>query len=154
MDLITTIASILPIIMFSIIPILWLVDGKKLKELTLHALIASILAWLISTFLKDIFATTRPFLTNGLEIKTLTIPFDHAFPSSHTAAIFALSVTIFFHHRKLGYIFISTSLAVGIARVLANVHYPIDILGGAIIGTIMALSVDHIHLFSLLKKKY
>jgi membrane-associated phospholipid phosphatase len=36
---------------------------------------------------------------------------------------------------------------------LANVHYPIDIIGGALIGTLVAVMIEKIHLFKLLKKK-
>lgn len=87
---------------------------------------------------------------DGESVLTLTIPTDGAFPSMHTALSFALSVTIFLHDRKVGWFYLIAALFVGTGRVLANVHYPVDILGGAFIGTLVAVVVEKTHMFNLL----
>ena len=81
---------------------------------------------------------------------TLTVPADGAFPSQHAALAFALGVTIFMHDRKVGWFYLIGAIAIGIARVVANVHYPVDIIGGALLGTLVAVIVEKIHLFRLL----
>ena len=133
--------------LFLAIPVMWLVDGRKLKETTLHAIVASLVAWLVSEGSKYIFHTVRPFVVSGIEPLTLTWPRDPAFPSTHTAITFALSVTIFFHHKKIGFAMLLMSLAIGIARVAAGVHYPIDILGGAVIGSLVSIVIHKFHFF-------
>jgi membrane-associated phospholipid phosphatase len=40
---------------------------------------------------------------------------------------------------------LALSLTVGVARVLANVHYPADIFGGAVLGILTAFAVEKIH---------
>jgi undecaprenyl-diphosphatase len=81
----------------------------------------------------------------------LFAPTDSAFPSAHTALAFGLAITVFLHDKKIGWFYLFGALAVGVARVLANVHYPIDILGGAFIGTLVAVIVEKVHLFQLIK---
>ncbi len=143
-------ASVLIWILFAGLIVLWFIDGKIKKEQVIHALLASTSAWLIAFFIKVFFPTIRPFLTDGQPVLTLTVPHDAAFPSQHTALAFAVAVTIFMHDRKVGSLFLIGAFAVGISRVMANVHYPIDIMGGALIGTITAVIFERVHLRKLL----
>lgn len=64
-----------------------------------------------------------------------------SFPSGHAAAFFALATAIFFLNRRLGKWFLILSFLVGIARIFAGIHWPFDILAGAIIGILSALLV-------------
>jgi undecaprenyl-diphosphatase len=133
--------------------VLWFIDGKIKKEQVVHALLASLISWTIAFAVKLLFPTTRPFVTNGREIEVLFKPLDGAFPSQHTTLAFALAVTIFMHDRKVGWWFLLSALIIGAARVAANVHYPVDIVGGAFLGTLIAVVVEKVHLFKLLQRK-
>ena len=145
-EIILFLASFLIWLMFAGLIILWFIDGKIKKEQVVHALLASFIAWTISEILKRVFNTPRPFTINDMRALTISIPFDPAFPSSHTSTVFALAFTIFFHDKKVGVIFLVLALLIGWARVAANVHYPIDIMGGVFIGTIVAIAVEKVHL--------
>ncbi|MCX6705647.1 MAG: phosphatase PAP2 family protein [Candidatus Woesebacteria bacterium] len=125
--------------------VLWTVDGRIKREQVIHALSATLIAFLVAEILKSIFHTARPFITQGLTPLTLTVPSDAAFPSSHTAMAFALAITIWLHDRKVGWIYLIWALFVGLARILANVHYPIDIWGGAILGIVIAFGLEKVH---------
>jgi undecaprenyl-diphosphatase len=132
--------------------VLWVIDGKIKKEQVVHALFACLFAFIVAALIKHFFPTLRPFMTNGREIEVLFRPTDGAFPSEHTVIAFALAVTVFLHDRGVGWFFLVGALLVGIARVLANVHYPIDIIGGAFLGTIVAVIVDKLHFLELVNK--
>jgi undecaprenyl-diphosphatase len=84
----------------------------------------------------------RPYFYNGQEVLTLTLPGTHAYPSNHTAYAFALSIMVFLKRRRLGCHLLVLSFVVGVARIVANVHYPADIFGGFLIGLISALVVS------------
>lgn len=144
---ITFAASVLIWLMFLGLIVLWVIDGRIKKEIVVHAFIAALIAWVSSLMFKDIFNTTRPFVHDGLRSLVFWIPtFENgAFPSSHAASSFALAVTIWFHNKKIGILYIIASLFIGLARVLARVHYPVDILGGAVLGTLIAVLVEKIH---------
>ncbi len=145
-ELILFLASFLIWIMFAGLVVLWFIDGKIKKEQVIHALLASFIAWTIAEVLKQIFHTPRPFEINHLATTVLALPADPSFPSGHAATVFALAFTIFFHDKKVGVIFIILAVLVGWARVAANVHFPIDIVSGAIIGTFTAIAVERPHL--------
>jgi len=133
-------------LMFAGIFVLWIYDGKIKKEQALHALFAGILAWVLVAFIKSLFPTLRPFMLNGRPTDVLIPPSDGSFPSGHTATAFALAVTIWKHDKKVGVFYLLAALAVGVARVLANVHYPVDILGGAVLGILSSLATEKLHL--------
>jgi undecaprenyl-diphosphatase len=148
--MITFFASVLIWLMFFGLVVLWIIDGKHKKEIVIHALFACFFAWVISESIKHFFPTLRPYAVNGLDPLTLTIPIDGAFPSSHTAVSVALAVSIFKHNRKIGMLYIVMAGFVGIARIMAYVHYPLDIIGGAVIGVIIAPLTSSRHFARLL----
>jgi len=128
-------------LLFALLPVLWL---KKKREMVLHAVIGAFIAWLVGEFLKNFFAVPRPYLVNGTN--PLAGHFsDGSFPSNHTAAAFAVSVSIFLHRHKWGIPLIIFSLAIGVSRILGGVHYPLDILAGAAIGSLVAVCLTGYH---------
>ncbi len=92
-------------------------------------------------------------MLNGGEVDVLIAPTDGAFPSAHTTLAFSLAVTIFLHDKKVGFWYLLGALLIGTARVLANVHFPIDIVGGAFIGTFTAVLIEKTHMFRFLEKR-
>lgn len=151
--LITFLASFLIWFMFAGLWVAWAVDGKFRREQVLHALMATVLAWVFAQMIKSLFPSLRPFEMNGNPPLTLTVPGDGAFPSGHASAAFALATTMWLHNRKEGLVFVLVAVAIGIGRVLGNVHFPLDILGGAFIGVVVALAIDKLHVYNLLTKR-
>lgn len=148
--MITFLASVLIWLMFFGLIVLWVVDGKIKKEIVIHAVFAALVAWIITEVIKNLVPSIRPFHLNGVDPLTLTTPQDGAFPSTHTAAAFAISVTVFLHDKKVGFLYLVMAGLVGLARILAFVHYPVDIAAGAIIGTIVSYLSEKKHLFKVL----
>jgi len=145
-------ASFLLWFMFFGLFVLWFTDGKIKKEQVIHAIFAASSAWVIAHLIKAIFPTLRPFQVNDSPTAVIIPLANGGFPSGHTAAAFALAVTIWQHNKKAGVVFLVSALLVGIGRMLANVHYPVDILGGAVLGIVSALAVEKLHFRKLFKK--
>lgn len=61
-----------------------------------------------------------------------------SFPSGHASFFFAVAVSVFFFHRIWGIIFLGMTLYVGIGRIEAGLHWPSDILAGAVVGFVSA----------------
>src|SRR3990172_3834724 len=99
-------ASVLLWVMIAGLVVLWIIDGKIKKEQVVHAVIAMILAWIISEMIKSFFPIPRPFVLDGTTPMVFSIPLSGAFPSSHTAVAFALSVTIWLHNRSWGLVYL------------------------------------------------
>lgn len=149
--LITFLASVLIWLMFFGLIVLWVIDGKIKKETVVHAVFACLVAYAITELIKTFLPMTRPFQGAGISPLTLTIPNDGTFPSSHSAVAFALAVTIIKHDKKVGILYLIMAGLVGIARILAHVHYPLDIMVGALIGTIVSILTSSKHFARLLK---
>jgi len=100
------------------------------------------LAVFLDLILKNLVHAPRPFvaLTN---IHTLFPETGYAFPSGHATFFAAFSVSIFFLNKKAGYIFMLFTFLIGLARVIAGVHFPIDILGGFVLGVATSCLVDY-----------
>lgn len=87
------------------------------------------------------YPTLRPF--EALEISPLIYEQGFSFPSSHATILFGLSLVVWYMNRKWGSLFIFLAGLNALARVFAGVHFPIDVLAGAMIGLIVAkLSYD------------
>jgi len=70
------------------------------------------------------------------QVHSLISETGYSFPSGHATFFMALAVSIFFYHKKAGYIFMFFALIIGIARIVAGVHFPTDILGGFVVGAL------------------
>ena len=98
--------------------------------------------WLAVELLKIIIHRTRPYI----KLEDIRIigsrASGHSFPSGHTSQSFFLA-TLLLHYYQVN-IFISIllygiALMVGITRIYVGMHYPRDVLGGAILGTTWGL---------------
>ena len=112
---------------------------QKKKEI-LMVFITSGFAWILAKLLKIFIQVDRPF-TELSNIDPLILKTDFAFPSGHATFFMALAVCIFLLHKKAGYVFMLLALFIGIARIIAGVHFPVDILGGFILGGVIAYFV-------------
>ena len=65
---------------------------------------------------------------------------DYSFPSGHTNAAFATMIPVFVLGRKnWSWLALFFGILMGISRIYLVVHYPSDVLGGMITGTIAGL---------------
>jgi undecaprenyl-diphosphatase len=119
---------------------------KKSKKFYFFVFFSVIVSWLISEMVKDLFFTVRPFRINGFPPLTITSPQDNSFPSGHSAFSFALATSLFLINKNFGIIMFFLACLVALGRVLGNVHYPIDVLGGAVLGIFVPLFLESLFL--------
>lgn len=81
----------------------------------------------------------RPFLYYG--IAPLFNETSWSFPSGHAVWFFALATTVWYARRGWGWWFFALAVVIGWARIYAGVHWPSDIVGGAVIGIATAMAV-------------
>ena len=65
----------------------------------------------------------------------------HSFPSAHSANWFALATVAFLFYRRSARFMVPLAAAVAFSRVYNGVHYPTDVLAGAIIGAGCAIAM-------------
>jgi undecaprenyl-diphosphatase len=87
---------------------------------------------IITTAIHFFYYHARPFVVYG--ISPLFNESGSSFPSAHAAWFFALAMTVWYTNRKWGTWFFILATLMGIARIYAGVHWPLDVIGGAVIG--------------------
>lgn len=96
------------------------------------------LAVFFDLILKYLIHAPRPFVV-FTNISALFPESGYAFPSGHATFFMALAISLFFLNKKAGRVFMFFALLIGLARIIAGVHFPIDILGGFVLGALVAL---------------
>ncbi len=99
--------------------------------------IATISGYILANLLKLLIQADRPFVLFQ-DIHTLIPESGYAFPSGHSATIASFAFAVFFKNKKLGYICLVAMLLIGLSRIVAGVHFPIDIIGGYALGFLVA----------------
>lgn len=134
-------AEYLGYIMIGIFAVLLLVKQewiRRRKEILLTSALAVIISRGIFTeIIRALYHNDRPFVQGT--IKPL---FEHAatasFPSGHAATFFALGFIVYHYDRWWGSMFVFAAVLVSLGRVIAGVHYPLDIVGGAVVSLLAA----------------
>ena len=126
--------------------LVFLHDKKKIKALWLSFAVTAALVFL----LKIIVNRARPFTlglnTLNLLIRSSYTTWDSSFPSSHSAIAFA---ALPFFKGKLKYYWFVFSCLIAFSRVFFALHYPSDVIAGALIG--YAISITFTKIFKLKK---
>lgn len=89
--------------------------------------------------LKNAIARPRPCWVNLNLPLLIENPTDFSFPSGHTLSSFVSAFVIFVHFKKAGVIALTVAALMGLSRLYLFVHYPSDVLFGAILGILIAL---------------
>lgn len=117
---------------------------RKRPDLVWSGIAATIAGALIVNLFKYFLDSPRPAAVISGEVINIIGPalYKHSFPSGHTVTIFALAGILLFCIRsfylKLGVIILA--FAVGISRVAVGAHWPADVLAGASIGILSAMT--------------
>jgi len=146
-------------ITYVILILLLIIKGKKLERISAGFVILLITATdqFSSFFVKNLVGRIRP--CNELpDVNILAgCTGSFSFPSSHAVNNFAVAVFFSILFPKYKWAFYITAALLALSRVYVGVHYPSDIIGGALIGSvfgfIFAKAVLFINNFFTFKKQ-
>jgi undecaprenyl-diphosphatase len=88
--------------------------------------------------LKDIVDRTRPFVAHP-QIDPLYVVHSSSFPAGHAATAFAGATLLSYVAPKAAPAFVVLAVAIAYSRVYVGVHYPGDVIAGAIVGVIVGV---------------
>lgn len=104
----------------------------------LHMAITGLLGTLLYKWLKGKTLRPRPYEVRQ-EINLTGMPLDKfSFPSGHTLHAVVFSAVALGYYPQLAIILIPFTVLVALSRVVLGLHYPSDVLAGALIGAAIA----------------
>ena len=104
-------------------------------------LIAVALADWSATGLKALIDRDRPPVDYARPKALVPVPRDASFPSGHAATSFAAATMLTFAFPRLAPGLFVLAAAVAFSRVYVGVHYPLDVVGGAALGVLVATAL-------------
>ena len=119
--------------------IFWLRLPKKQKiEVIVFGMITAVSACLLAKLGGALFYNARPFVSDHV-VPLFPHIADNGFPSSHTLLSAVIAVTIYAVSKKWGLVLGGLAVLVGLSRVLAYVHHPIDVIGSLVFAVLAGL---------------
>ncbi len=135
-------AKFLPVILVLAALIFVFLQKSKKKAILIFSAAALCLILsrgIIAEAIQFLYHRQRPF--EIFNFTPLVNESTSSFPSGHASFLFALSSVLFYFNPKFGlWIFILSALN-GLARIAAGVHWPSDVIAGAIVGILSFLII-------------
>lgn len=134
-------------VLVAMVCFLWFQTSAKQTARRIR-LVAALVSSLVALLLGRGLALALPFRERPYVNLDILVPPNFApslrtwssFPSDHAMMAFALSTGLWLIHRPIGlFAFVFSTLSICLPRVYFGLHYPSDIIGGAVIGVLVAL---------------
>jgi undecaprenyl-diphosphatase len=115
----------------------WRPDWQRAAAL---AGVAALVALGIGQLVGMLLPRARPYLVTNATVLVTHAP-DTSFPSDHALLAFVVTTVLATVSRTLGAWLLAFSLVLLVARVYIGVHYPTDLIGGALLGAVSAWAI-------------
>lgn len=131
--------------------IFWIITGivllcfKRTRPMGLCVLLSLAVGFLMGNMvIKNLVARERPCWIDKSIPLLVKNPRDYSFPSGHTLASFEGAVSIWLYNHRWGTAALILAALIGFSRLYLFVHFPTDVLGGMILGIIIAVLVHRV----------
>lgn len=129
-----------------------LLFSKKYRKFGFLALMALLLSFLVGEVLiKNIIGRSRPWMDFPDYVLMIPGPSSYSFPSGHSSSSFTAATVFFYMNKKFGICALILAALIAFSRVFLFVHYPSDILAGALLGVFFG--VVTVQVYKMIEKK-
>lgn len=111
-------------------------DRTLQRQTVLLALAIVALAIGLNKCIELFYFRSRPFVTHDVILLIEKSAKSTSFPSNHSAGAFAIAFAFLWKRRKFGIVLLGVAVLMAFSRVFVGVHYPADVLTGALIALI------------------
>ncbi len=113
---------------------------ERNQRAILRALVALLLANIILKLCNLIYFRPRPFVDHEVNL-LFYHPTDSSFPSNPATVGFSVATAIWLYNRRLGASLLVLATLFSLSRIYCGVHYPLDVIAGALLGALSAYLV-------------
>jgi undecaprenyl-diphosphatase len=137
-------ANDLIFVIVAIVALLFLIPWRSKRDERRFGAVAAVpsvaLALIVGKIISDAVDRMRPFVAHHAHAHLLIHHSkDASFPSDHATAGFALAMAVWLYDRVAGALLLVLAAIMAFGRVYVGVHYPGDVIAGALIGISAAL---------------
>jgi undecaprenyl-diphosphatase len=133
-------AKYLPIIFAFALVALWISWRARNQRAAFLAGVSTLVALGLGQLVGKAFPRPRPYLSHTVN-QLIPPSLDTSFPSDHAILGFAVAVIVLRYNRRAGVALLTLALLMAIARVFVGAHYPGDVLGGAVLGSLTSVAL-------------
>ncbi|WP_163102420.1 undecaprenyl-diphosphatase [Peribacillus alkalitolerans] len=119
--------------------IFWIKGREQNRMMVMSAVVAFGLAEVIGKLVGLCYSNYQPFAELADVNQLIEKSVNNSFPSDHTILFFSVCFTIWLFRKMVGSVFVIIAVCVGLSRIGVGVHYPGDVLVGAVVGIIAAV---------------
>ena len=136
------------VLMFAAVPFVFprarAARARNLRLLRDAAIAAFMGRYVITELIRFSYSRPRPFEVLADARQIIEHATGGSFPSGHAALSFAVATAVAFYYPKTSIFFFLAAFSIGVSRVAAGIHWPSDILAGAIVGIATAWIIRHL----------
>lgn len=119
----------------------WFTKDRENKIMLMCASIAFVLAEIIGKFTGLLHFNHQPFAVLSNTNQLIEKAINNSFPSDHTILFFSFCMSFWLFKKGKWSLWILLAILVGISRIWVGVHYPLDVMVGALIGITSAIII-------------
>lgn len=118
--------------------VLPMVYGREAWGPVAHMSVTSVVGILVYKALKQSLIRERPFASHS-DVLRLSQPMDrYSFPSGHTLHAVSFTVMLAGFYPPVMWLVLPLAVSIALSRIVLGVHYPTDVLAGAMLGFVLA----------------
>lgn len=138
------IAKYMVVILALLTIVFWFSKDRRNRMMVISATITFVVAETLGKIAGQLHSNNQPFVelahVNQLIEKTV----NNSFPSDHTILFFSFCITFCIFQKRWAFIWVLSAILVGISRIWVGVHYPADVIAGALISIVSAFVIAFI----------
>lgn len=125
------------------VAVYWFIRTEANRRMVAEALLSACIALAVSGVIGHFFYRDRPFVTHPV-LQLIPHAANASFPSDHAVGAFVIASAVWLFRKRDGKLWLLLATGIAFSRIWTGVHYPSDVIAGALIGIATAAGVHRL----------